>query len=637
MRVSWGTLLLPSCVLFLSGCSVAPVLTSSSAPTGSLPGAAFSGKVHGGQNPIVGAHVYLFAINNTGYGGASLSILTSATGNPADTNGNYYVTTDSNGNFTVTGDYTCTEGISHLYIYAIGGDPGSGPNSAAGLMASLQSCTIPNFASQFVTVNEVSTVATAYSLAGFAVDATHFSIPNDALAATGMNNASKTVGNLETLSTGLALAATPAGNGQVPQAEIDTLANILAACINSTGPGSTACTTLFANAMNGSTTPTDTATAAINIAHNPGGNVANLFALQSATSPFQPMLSAAPNDWTISLSFTGGGMATPGQPAIDASGNVWIGNVTTVSEFSTVGAPLSGPSGFSGIDSPTSLAIDTLGNVWVTNYDSASISEFNSSGSPVSGSPFSGGGLSRPYGIAVDKSGNLWVGDYDVNTVSEFTSTGSPITSSSGYTFTGLAQPDSVAVDTSNNIWVNGYGGGVLAEFNSSGTALAGSSAYDGSFAGLFDGLTVTIDAAGNLWVPNYDYGTVIEFEPGTGYLSPSGGYFGGGLYDPEAIAIDGSGNVWAVNFYNIPTNTTSPGSISKFSSSGAAITGNDGYISNWTNQTNGIVIDGSGNIWVPSSANNALVEFVGAASPVVTPVVANLLAPYGSHAVNLP
>jgi NHL repeat len=636
MRAAWVPLSISAAVLLCSGCVATPPPTVATS-TG-VPGVAIQGQVHGGQNPIAGAHVYLYAINNTGYGGASLSILTSATGNPADTNGNYYVTTDSNGNFSITGDYACTEGISHLYVYAIGGDPGSGANSAAGLMASLQSCTIPNFSSIFVTVNEVSTVATAYALAGFAVDATHFSIPNDALAATGMNNASKAVGNLETLSTGVALAAVPAGNGMVPQSEINTLANILAACINSTGPGSAACTTLFSNAKNGAVTPSDTATAALNIAHNPGANIANLYALQSATSPFQPDLGSAPNDWTISLLFTGGGMAMPGQLAIDAAGNVWIGNVTTLSEFSPLGAPLSSSSGFTGsVNSPSGLAIDTSGNVWVADYGTNSISEFNSSGSEVSGSPFSGGGLNGSYGIAFDKSGNAWVGNYNSNTVSEFTAGGSPITGSAGYTATGLTQPDSIAVDISNNVWVNGYGGGVLAEFNSSGTALAGSSAYSGSFAGLFDGYTVAIDAAGNLWVPNYDYGTLLAFEPGTGYLSPSGGYFGGGLYDPLELAIDGAGNVWVANFFNIPTNTASPGSISKFNSSGVAITGNDGYISNWTNQSNGIAIDGSGNIWVPSVGNNALVEFVGAASPIVTPTVTNLLSPYGSHAVNLP
>jgi hypothetical protein len=523
-----------------------------------------------------------------------------------------------------------------VYVYSIGGNSGGGPNPAIGLMAAAGPCSALT-SSTYIVVNEVSTIAAAYALAGYATDPTHISSSGSALASTGVANAFATATNLETLGTGQALATTPQGNGAVPESEINTLANILAGCVNSGGSGSTGCTTLFSNAMNGSTAPTNTAMAAVNIAHNPGANVSTLYGLATASAPFQPTLSSPPNDFTVSLSFTGGGMATPGQPAIDALGNVWVGNVTTISEFSPVGAPLSGSTGFSGINVPSSLAVDAAGDVWVTDNGTASISEFKPSGSPASGSPFSGGGLNEPYGIAFDKSGNVWVGNYGANTLSEFASNGTPITGTAGYTATGLEQPDSVAVDISGDVWVNGYGGGILAEFNSSGTALAGSSAYSGSFAGLFDGLTVSIDANGNLWVPNYNYGTLLEFEPGTGYLSPSGGYFGAGLYDPVAAAIDGFGNVWVANFLNIPTNSSSPGSISEFNSSGSAITGNDGYISKWTSETNGIAIDGSGNIWIPSAGNNALVEFVGVAAPVVTPVVANLLGPYGMHTVNLP
>jgi len=70
--------------------------------------------VHGGQNPIVGAQVYLFAANAgvftpnaSGYGNASLSLLTAGTGRTLDqsggpTNGDYYVTSDSNGNFSIS-------------------------------------------------------------------------------------------------------------------------------------------------------------------------------------------------------------------------------------------------------------------------------------------------------------------------------------------------------------------------------------------------------------------------------------------------------------------------------------------------------------------------------------------------------
>ena len=76
--------------------------------------------------------------------------------------------------------------------------------------------------------------------------------------------------NLESLGRGVALPTTPNGNGVVPQATIDTLADILGACVNSAGPSSTPCSMLFANAMNGNSQPAETATAAINIAHNPG-------------------------------------------------------------------------------------------------------------------------------------------------------------------------------------------------------------------------------------------------------------------------------------------------------------------------------------------------------------------------------
>src|ERR1019366_8205154 len=130
----------------LSGCD----LSSTAVPTAEA-GVAFNGKVMGGQQVIVGAHVYLLAANTTGYGGpgiaassgnASVSLLTSSgpgttqdtSGGP--TNGDYYVTTDSNGLFSITGDYSCTSG-QQVYMYALGGNPGAGTNSAAGLLEAL--------------------------------------------------------------------------------------------------------------------------------------------------------------------------------------------------------------------------------------------------------------------------------------------------------------------------------------------------------------------------------------------------------------------------------------------------------------------------------------------------------------------
>ena len=61
---------------------------------------------------------------------------------------------------------------------------------------------------------------------------------------------------------------------------------------------------MFSNALSAGstgTTPTDTATAAINIAKNPGVNVANIYRIANPSPPFQPALAAQPADFTIPL------------------------------------------------------------------------------------------------------------------------------------------------------------------------------------------------------------------------------------------------------------------------------------------------------------------------------------------------
>jgi hypothetical protein len=162
------------CALFLlAGCLGGAFSGLDQANTSEgVAGARLTGSVHGGQQAIVGAQVYLFAANTTGYGGsgiaaspsnASLSLLTAGAGRTLDssggaTNGDYYVTTDANGGFSITGDYTCTQN-SQVYLFALGGNPGSGPNTAAGLMAVLGNCPAAGTfsSSLFVAVNEVST------------------------------------------------------------------------------------------------------------------------------------------------------------------------------------------------------------------------------------------------------------------------------------------------------------------------------------------------------------------------------------------------------------------------------------------------------------------------------------------------
>lgn len=634
MRISIGLVSLAGALL-LAGCSGMVTSTSGS---GGIEGAALKGTVHGGQNPISSAHVYLYAANITGNGSASVSLIGNHTGTTNDGTGSYYVTTDASGGFSISGDYTCPTSASQLYLYAVGGNSGSGVNSGAGLMAALGTCPANGTLSSslFVMMNEVSTVATAYAISGYATDAKHVSSSGSTLALRYIANAFATVSNLETLSTGVANTTSTGGNGAVPQAEINTLADILGACINTASSTSSSCSTLFGNAMNGSTVPTDTATAAINIAHNPTLNVSALYGLVPALgAPFQPTLAVAPNDFSMAINYTGGGVNYPAMIAADGNGNVWTANYqnNSISEFSSNGAPLSGTTGFTGggLSGPFGLAIDPTGNVWVSNNTTAVLSKFDSSGSPVSSTGYTGGGLNLSLWLTADKTGNLWVGNDPGTTaaplagsISEFDSTGTAKSQPTvGYTAGGVNRPEFSAVDVSGNIWFANMNGNTLTEYSTTAGTANGSSPYSG--AALNSPVGVAIDPSGNIWVGNYGNATISKFSS-TG--SAIGTYSGGGLDVPEGVAVDGAGKVWAVNYGG--------NSLSEFDSSGNAISTSNGFQA-YMNEPDCIAIDGSGNIWVANKGDIYITQFIGLATPVVTPLVENLISPYGTHVANRP
>jgi hypothetical protein len=78
--------------------------------------------------------------------------------------------------------------------------------------------------------------------------------------------------------------------------------------------------------------------------------------------------------------------------------------------------------------SPIGIAVDAAGNVWVGDIVNYSVQKFNSSGSYLSqfGSYGTGNGqFLGDTGIAIDGSGNVFVEDYDGGRVEKFNSSGS--------------------------------------------------------------------------------------------------------------------------------------------------------------------------------------------------------------------
>ena len=623
--------------LMLSGCSAN---FGDVANTSTQTAMHIQGVVHGGQQPLNGAHVYMYAASTAAYGGngiaptsgatgnASVSLLTSATGNPADGNGNFYVTTDVNGSFNINGAYACTPS-TQVYLYAIGGDPQLGggvvgaSNLASTLMAVVGNCAsaTPSGAFPsvtFVSLNEVTTVAAAYALAGFATDPLHIGAPSavtgHALSGTGLANAFNTALNLVNQASGLPYSTLPLNNNAVvPVTTINTLADILAACVNTAGPGSSGCATLFTNTSYAAPT-IDTATAAINIAQHPAANVTTLLTLATATSPFQGTISSA-NDLSLGINYSGGGLKTPDGLAIDSAGNAWVTNnsltSSVVTEISNTGAFLSGTTGYPAgglLVEPQGLAIDVAGNVWVANGGGVPVIKLSSAGTVIS--QYTATSTTTPGQIAIDGAGNAWI--TGGRTVTELSSTGAVLSGATGYAG-NPGEGYGIAIDGAGNAWVtDGYT--ALTEFSNTGTLLH---SYTGG--GFNVNYQVAMDSAGNAWGTSFIGNAVTEVSNTGTFLSGTTGYKGGGLNEAYGIAIDGAGNAWVANMGAYW--------VTEFSSTGTLLSGATGYAGGGVLESGPIAPDGSGNVWVANEGSATVTELIGIGTPVITPIAAGLPA----------
>jgi hypothetical protein len=583
-------------------------------------GPALNGTVNAGTQPVAGAAVLLYAAGTSGYASAASQIASA--------------TTDKNGNFTVPAGYPCPSPTSQTYLVTNGGSVGtSAANPNLSLMTALGSCNA--LGSNAVVVNEVTTIASAWATSPFAANdaltgnSSYLYLGTSSGNLSGLANAFAMVNNLVDITTGKPKFWTPAGNAVVPYVEINTLANFLNACAVTSGGAEgdgSLCSALFIAAdtlgtgsFPGSIAPSDTLQAAFNIAQHPsmagtGGYILDrlntLFTLSTSTSPFQPILAANPNQWSISLNYTSGGGLTPastvGSFAVDASGNLWITDTTggSVIEWNAVGAALSPSTGFpagGGL-----LAIDANGDIWVSG--NGVLSELTSLGTPVPGSPF-GGVAGGGSDMAFDAQSNLWIANG--GGVNEFNNFGVELSPASGFTNNGISGITAVGVDSSNNVWTANSSAS-FAELTNPGGALIVSTPP--SSATPIPQLAA--DGSGNMWgafsgfickVPPYGgLGTLLVttcYEEGL--APPDIGYTPIGA-NARGLAFDGAGGLWI-------SGTTLLDAMGNFGGSGDSLPIPDALPMQ-------DAVDGSGNVWVLLT-NNSVDEHIGAATPVVTPI----------------
>jgi hypothetical protein len=250
------------------------------------------GTLHGGQQPVVGASIQLYAAGapKTGgdYGQGSTPLIVGT-----------LPITDQNGNFVIGSNYTLPSTPSFFYIVATSGSPGVNQpiNPDINLMTTIGGCT-PTMGlspSTSVEINEVTTAATSLALQPFFAQP---ALTNNLFPSIGapsahvmdLANAFQAVNNL--VNTGTGIVVDPATNTYATADNgllLNTYGDILASCINSNPLLDTSCFHLFADATPSGTLvypATDTGQASSYMAANPTNNVGKLFGLIPSQAPF---------------------------------------------------------------------------------------------------------------------------------------------------------------------------------------------------------------------------------------------------------------------------------------------------------------------------------------------------------------
>jgi len=375
--------------------------------------------------------------------------------------------------------------------------------------------------------------------------------------------------------------------------------------------------------IQGGSAPGNTLDAIYNMLRNPSINVPPI-QLVVGPPPFTP--TAATPDWTLAVTWSGGGMNLATALALDSSGNAWVASyfnaLTELPALGTSGAVQQIAAASSALNESYGLTVDGSNNIWVANEQtsssinsgSGSVVKFSNTGQVLSGaSGYSAGGVYYPQGLAADTTGNVWVVDYGDSLVTLLGSNGTPVNGNTGWGMGQLALPVAVAVDASHNAWVANQSTNTITKISPDGSSATAISCCDGASG-------VAVDQSGNVWVANFFGSSISEVSnAGTVLLT---GQTGGGVNHPEGIAIDGAGTVWVGNLHG---QTLSEFSGSKSAAPGTPLSPASGLGTDAQLATPfALAIDQSGNVWVSNSTNgtNTVTTFVGLATPVKTPLL---------------
>jgi hypothetical protein len=380
----------------------------------------------------------------------------------------------------------------------------------------------------------------------------------------------------------------------------------------------------------------------------------NVFVADTNNSAVREILAAGGYTTVITL---GSGFSSPYGVAVDSTGNVFVAdtNNNAVKEILAAGGYTTVNTLGSGFVTPTGVAVDGSGNVFVADANNRAVKEILAAGGYTTVNTL-GSGFVGPRGVAVDGSGNLFVADASSG-VKELLAAGGYTTIK---TLAGGLGPVSVGVDRSGNVFVADVGNNRVLELETAagdfGTVAIGQTSatipltftfdsggninnpvaltqgaagldfavasggtctmgtyntgdtctvnvtFTPKFAGLRNGAVLLQDGSGNTLATGYVHG--IGSGPQVSFLPGSQSTLGSGFSYPFGVAVDGSGNVFVADTYNNAVKEIPPGCLS-FS---CINTLGSGFAYPWD-----VTVDGSGNIFVADYAHNAVKEILAA------------------------
>jgi hypothetical protein len=580
-------------------------------------------------------------------------------------------TTGADGRFTISSDQSIGSDAI-LYLVAAGGEPASG--KAPGNQSALAFLAVlGNQPPAKVTINELTTVASAYTAAQF--------IHGDSISGypLGLRIAAGNVPNLVDPATGAwgKVLLDPLNSTQTTtMANLDTLGSLITAFATG-GNDDWRARFLKAATPTGGATPKNTLEAMADIARAPWANASALYALfdeaypqpknplERRKAPFAPYLAYVPDDFALSLWFAGGGNYSAGRLMFDAEGNLWsgqnwlpgsqsgvihgIGGGTI--KFAPNGTALSPPitgftgMGVDGIGWGTGVATD---KVWVTSFNGKiGLMDFN--GNPIgqeSDFPTAGknGGL---QGVGIAPNGDVWIADAVKDQLLYFP--GGRVKDGRVVPVKGLVSPFSIVIDAQNRVWVGNALSNTIVRFPAEDPSKA-----EAINAGGVSVRGVALDSKGNVWTAslmNLDFPLPV-IPPGSeimtqfqiagldifGYttpLKPTGviqmtrpdgshpapnGFSGLPINVPWGLSIDGRDDVWFGNFFGrgvllmAGENTTGHPSGTK---AGDVI---HQFQSASIQMITEVAVDPAGNVWAANNWNDqAAVMAYNPARPIST------------------